>query len=136
MPRILFFTLVAALGLSAVAQYMALSHFAFANKGGGVLAVLDTPTTPDSHVVMHDQWNPAMVILVVTSLVSSLGGLITLVITALTKAKVELNGLRNGAKIDTLHRELVRNTDATEEVKIAVDQAATIKRTEKEDRIQ
>lgn len=68
------------------------------------------PVQPDSH------WSPLMVIMVITSAVSAIGGLVTMIISAITKAKLEIyreTSKANGGILTQVHEELKKNTDAT-----------------------
>lgn len=124
-----FFIVIFILTLAYIGQAMALGHFAFGQDGFCVITPIEENHATPAHNP-QDQWNPAMVILVVTSILTSIGSLVTLVITALVKAKVELQrqlSTHNLSQIASVHRELVENTRATEEVKVAVDQAAFTK---------
>lgn len=139
---------VSILGISGIAQILVYIHLSHQRDAGlnvpmvmeAVSPVITNASIAESPPVMQaevpalpvpspahyqDQWSPAMVILVVTSVVSSLGGLVTLIITTLTKSKVEImreSGNRRDEKVEKIHMELNENTKATEKVVQAVDQ--------------
>lgn len=152
MPRLPFILLICLLGVSAIAQTLAYSHLSHARDKAMAAPMLESKDSPvfvstefvaDAQPVTtpaptaapqapvypvvpaHDTWSPAMVILVASSIITSIGGLITLIVTTLTKSKLEImreSSHQRDIYMTEVKAEVVKNTAITERAAKKVDE--------------